>query len=178
MRPRHLVIAAGALLFLASGQLGIAGGATSSEGSTVVRHILTSDTGWTYSCRPSFCVGTGWVGAPIVTPEDAAYVDVTVSLTIDYRTSRGDVAGVELRYTPERSPRASVLMAPGRFTLSWPNQQRTSTTLVWAEEQVPAAGHAYGFDWVGRVQDADGDGSYAFSGTRFTMIVEMTRASG
>jgi hypothetical protein len=110
------------------------------------------------------------VPIPYTTPAAPEAVDVTVTITLTYRTSRGDdaVAGLSLDGGTPPYER----MKPRSYPLR-PSVAPTSTTLTWVRRDVPAAGKAYTFHFS--AAPAFGGRSF-ISGTKLTIVIESWTA--
>jgi hypothetical protein len=111
------------------------------------------------------------VPIPYTTPAAPESVDVTVTITLTYRTSPGDAAYAGLSLddgTPPYEP-----MRPLRSYPLRPSVAPSSTTLTWVKRDVPAAGKAYTFHFSA----VTGFGGRSFvSGTKLTIVIESWTA--
>lgn len=77
----------------------------------------------------------------VVFPTSMGTVDVTATMTIEYRTTPGDDAVVTMEM---KSPGTPVIdMKPGRFALH--PERAGSTTVTWARDQVQPSDQPHGF---------------------------------
>jgi hypothetical protein len=127
---------------------------------------------WGASCGSDFC-GIVVTSIPYTTPVAPQAVDITVTITLPYRTTRGDPASVQLLIDDGAEGEA---MRPGSFPLR-PTTTRTTTTLTWLKKDVPAAGKAYTFRLFAKPRRTVGDlGKSSVSGQRLIVVIESWTA--
>jgi len=86
-----------------------------------------------------------------------------------YRTTPGDVGSIHVELAPDRGPRLTLV--PGNLFLS-SSDRRTSTTLTWIRDGVPADGQGLAFLVESRLRpDADGVGK--FRGRKIVVAVDI-----
>jgi hypothetical protein len=141
------------------------------------RSIFTQEKSWRESCNDSApCAVHAFHPIKLTTPAGFAYVDLTLTATVDLKVTPSDWAtfSVDLRGGP-----AVPLMAPGELNVMSPSSKHpTSTTLVWAEHHLPAEGRTYTFG-LGAVAGFgfdDSDGSATVSGRHLTLVAQESRA--
>jgi hypothetical protein len=132
----------------------------------------TFERSWTITCTPNACEQLPIGYLELSTP---ANVDVVATATLEYKTSAGDRARLELFYTPSGTPGPRITMPPGKFHLS--SATFSSTTLSWAQKDVPGGGQGYFFQAGISAEDNDGDGKARVSGARVTLVVEFWLAA-
>jgi hypothetical protein len=102
-----------------------------------------SAAGWESRCDFDACV-IAETAIPYVTPNTAKAVDVTVKITLAYKTSRGDTARAVLSLDDGSPPnevlRPRVLLQPSDIP-----GHRIVVTLPWDKKNLPAKGRAYTF---------------------------------
>jgi hypothetical protein len=108
----------------------------------------------------------------VKTPTSPAQVDVSVTVTLDYRVSPGDQALVEGQYQVGQKGQLTPL-APFTFPLvSVSKNLRNSATLNWVKRGIPAAGRTYNFRAQVGAADLSGGGSSAI-GTKLSVVIEV-----
>ncbi len=119
------------LMAAAATAIGVTAAVTRTQDSSGVSRVeRVIATGWESSCDLDDC-GAGVTQIPYTTPTAPEAVDVTVTITLDYRTTRGDAARAWLTLddgTPPLQP-----MRPGSYPLR-PTARRTTTTLTWLKK--------------------------------------------
>lgn len=139
-----------------------------STGVSRVERLIT--TGWGSHCDFDFCA-INVVPIPYTTPTAVDAVDVTVTITLDYRTKGADAARAGLTLNDGTPPDERIRPA---YPLR-PAPIRTTTTLTWQKKDVPAAGQEYTFHFSVSPSSA-GSGPSVVSGRRLTVIVESWTA--
>ena len=120
--------------------------------------------------RSPVCGSVIFFNERVATPADAASVDVVLTLSAGYETSRGNRGSLGAAVAPRRhGPYRG--MEPGPFSLS-PSVRPGSATASWIVTDVEAAGRAYNFELV---LSSHGLPSRA-SLDRMTVLIEMTPA--
>jgi hypothetical protein len=94
------------------------------------------------SCDFDVCSIGPPIEIPYATPMSVDTVDVTVTITFQYRTSRGEQAFAGLSVNDGTSP---VPMQPRQYYPLAPASAATTTTLTWFKKDLAAAGKAYTF---------------------------------
>jgi hypothetical protein len=140
-----------------------------SSGVSRVERVISSQ--WGTNCEIDFCTLLG-VEFPYTTPAEAQAVDVTVTITFDYRTSPGDAATFGLLVEDESG--GSQHMQPRQYSLR-PSIKPTMTTLTWIRRDLAAAGKAYTLRFGGSV-GIDPNGRSSVSGKRLTVVIESWSA--
>ena len=168
-RLKFLVLA---LLVAGTTAVGITAAVTrtaDSEGvSRVERRMMVS---WASDCETDNC---GIVTTPIAytTPAAPASVDLTLTVTLDYRTSRRDTARAGVSLDDGTPPFERMRPSYPLTTARTP----TTTTLTWMRRDVPAAGKEYTFRLSVAPGDRNSDGGSRVSGTRMTVVIESWTA--
>ena len=119
---------------------------------------------WSSVCHVDAC-SLGGFGEHVATPEAAAKVDVTISITLgNFRTS--DRVKVGASYLPsDADPSARPTPIPPTFRIASPSENEpTSTTLTWTLDALQAGGRSYEFQ-LGPSPDIVGEGA--------TLVIEM-----
>src|SRR3954465_10488251 len=113
----------------------------SSSVSRVERVLSDAQTGG--SCDFDVCGIGPPIEIPYATPMSVDTVDVTVTITFEYRTSRGEQAFAGLSINDGTSP---THMQPRQYyPLSPAPAAATPTTLTWFKKDLAATGKAYTF---------------------------------
>jgi hypothetical protein len=111
------------------------------------------------------------VGAvPLRTPTSAARLDVTLSVTLQYKTSPGDSADLAALFRLAGGGRFQPL-SPGSFRLGTGSGWRT-VTVVWTKVALPAAGRRYTFEATLRSRDGNGNQSSRVLGVKSAAVLE------
>jgi hypothetical protein len=169
---RKSVIAVLALIGVATAAVGVTAAVTRTPDSTGVSRVeRVSSQSWGGNCGSDFC---GIVDVPILytTPAAPEAVDVTVTITLTYRTSRGDSAHVGLSLDDGTPPYET--MRPSASYPLRPSVAPTSTTLTWFRRDVPAAGQSYTFHFS--AAPAGSDGHASVSGSKLVVVIESWTA--
>lgn len=115
----------------------------------------------------------------------ASRVDVVVTLTLDYLVSPGDRTLVDMAYR-RIGERNLHPMSPGAFSLSSPSttevsgvttSSKTTTTLTWVAPSLAGDGIRYEFLPGVAARDRNGDNAAEVSGTKISLVIEMTPAA-
>jgi hypothetical protein len=168
MRRRTLVLAL-ALLVAVGAAAGVTAAVVRTSDSTGVSRVeRVSSQSWGGSCGSDFC-GIVDVPIPYTTPQGPDAVDVTVTITLTYKTSRGDSAYASLRLD-DGTPPYETMRPIDAYPLR-PSVARTSTTLTWFRRDVPAAGQSYTFHF-----DASPGGPGSVSGSKLAIVIESWTA--
>ena len=170
LRQSRLLI----LLLIAAGAtaVGVTGGVTRAPDSSGVSRVeRTMVLRWGSSCGEDNC---GIATTPIryTTPPEVGSVDVTLTVTLDYKTSRGDVARADVSLDDGTAPYDRIRPSYPLGTARTP----TSTTLTWVRRDLQAGGKAYTF-WLSMAPgDANDDLVSSVSGRRMTVVLESWTA--
>jgi hypothetical protein len=169
---RRLIVLSIVLLAATTGLVAAAVVARTDESTGVSRVERVISTGWRSDCGSDSCgIQQTWI--QYTTPASAEFVDVTVTITLDYRTTRGDAAsaGVSINDgTPPSEP-----MRPREVPLR-PSAKRTTTTLTFLKRDLAADGMAYTFRFGAAPRDLNGNGRAVISGERLTAVIESWTA--
>lgn len=141
-----------------------------STGVSRVESVVT--TGWVSECESDSC-GIQVTPIEYTTPTTSQTVDVTVTITFDYRTSHGDAATAGMSLDDGTPPYE--FFRPRSFPLR-PTTKRTTTTLTWFKKDVVAAGHAYTIRFGSAPHDLNGNDHAEVSGRKLTIVVESWTA--
>jgi hypothetical protein len=159
------------LIAAAATAIGVTAAVTRTQDSSGVSRVeRVVAAGWESSCDLDDCA-IGVTQIPYTTPTAPEAVDVTVTITLDYRTTRGDAARAGLTLddgTPPLQP-----MRPGSYPLR-PTARRTTTTLTWLKKDLAAAGQAYTFEFAASLRF--GDRHAEVSGRKLTVVIESWTA--
>ena len=168
---RRIVIVVLALIAVATAAVGVTASVTRTPDSTGVSRVeRVSSVRWGGTCDLDAC-GIVDVPIPYTTPTAPEAVDVTVTLTLTYRTTRGDSAHAGLSLDDGTPP--FELMRPRDSYPLRPSVAPTSTTLTWLKRDVPAAGQAYTFHFSA----APGFGGHSsVVGTKLAIVIESWTA--
>jgi hypothetical protein len=167
---RAAIIALG-FVAAAAAAVGVTAAVTRTSDSTGVSRVeRLIATGWQSNCDFDFCA-INVVPIPYATPAGVDAVDVTATITFDYRTAGADSARVGLELDDGTPP--SETIRP-RYPLR-PAPIRTTTTLTWQEKDVPAAGQEYTIDFSVSPSSA-GNGPSVVSGRKLTVVIESWTA--
>jgi len=147
---------------------------TTSETTGVVRVERAFVDGWHFGCHADACQAGPSPFGPIrvTSPVSEATVDVVVTVTMDYQTTRGDYGIVRMRYRESGSH--AVTMRPGDFRLD-SSGELTTTSLSWVARDVPGGGAEYEFSLLAlpRIGPGGGDQHFHFRGRHLTVVIEM-----
>jgi hypothetical protein len=150
--------------------VGVTAAVTRTADSTGVSRVeRVISTGWGSECDFDACA-IHVTPIPYTTPTGPEAVDVTVTITLDYRTTRGDSARVGLGLddgTPPFQP-----MRPTSYPLR-PSVPPTTTTLTWLKKDLAAAGEAYTFEFSASPSFG---GHSEVSGRKLTVVIESWTA--
>ncbi len=119
------------------------------------------------------CVGAIPFRTRFTTPAGHQTVDMTVTATLDYRTSSGDGVSVDADLYHVGGNEV-VALRPAEHRLA-PSRARTSTTLQWIKEGVQAAGREYALALQAEADCRLLNRSFA-AGRRTTVVVETWTA--
>ncbi len=138
------------------------------------RAFQIQDEPWGSECDPFGCVVESLSGPRLVTSPAIGRVDITLTVTLDLKTTKGDFGAI---YATIGSDIHQQRMAPGKYFVMSPSPTvMTTTTLVWAMQRVPARGLTYYFFLTGVARDGDHDKSASIDGVHVTMVAEATEA--
>jgi hypothetical protein len=144
-------------------------GADSTGVSRVERTIIFPSP-WRSTCSGNACTVRTLFSIPMATPAGTPAVDVTVTVSLDYRITAGDFARAHLRFGPQSG--SLVAMPPGRFPLRSTTGDADATTLSWAAQNITGGGQTYVFELSIHAHDGSSDRRATVTGTRLTAVVE------
>ena len=177
--PRRLLVAALVALGTAAVPLAVMAQAPENKGSVGVSRVeraFTLAPGWRSYCEgvdDGVCWNATPVEVPVTTPADQASVDVTLTVTLDYVTTRHTAAIAVARIEADTPP--GMRMGPGHFPLA-PSPRSTTTTLTWVKRDLPAAGRTYAFKMSVLARWLAGDGNFSVRGRKITAVIETWSA--
>jgi hypothetical protein len=128
------------------------GGATVTVSETETKTVAAPDVsrdrrvfagGWTSRCDFDSC-GTAVTSISYVAPNVAKHVDVTLTITFDYKTSRGDGARMALSLD-DGTPPYEVARPRSALQPSDIPGHRILVTKTWVKKNLPAERRAYTF---------------------------------
>jgi hypothetical protein len=169
-RPIFVALALVAAAATAVGVTAAVSRTPDSAGVSRVERVIS--TGWGGRCELDACA-IGVTPIPYTTATGPATVDVTVTITLDYHTSRDDSARATLTLddgTPPLEP-----MHPHGWPLG-PARVPTTTTLTWIRKDLPAAGAEYTFQFSASPLDRNRNGFAGVGGTKLTVVIESWTA--
>jgi hypothetical protein len=156
----------------------LAGGGDAGQtqpGSAAVSRVERSfDRPWASSCDGDACVIAILFQLPVRTPERPARVDVTLTVTLQYRTSPGTAARAGASIDDGTAPYTRMGPRSG-FPLA-PSRMPTTTTLTWVKRDLPASGRTYTFLMGVSPHSATGDDPFSVRGRKLTAVVETWSA--
>ena len=168
---RRAVIIALALFAAAAAAVGVTAAVMRTPDSSGVSRVeRVSSQRWGGSCDLDAC-GIFDVPIPYTTPAGPEAVDVTVTLTLTYRTTGGASAHAGLSLDDGTPPYER--MRPRSSYPLRPSSRLTSTTLTWLKRDVPAAGQTYTFHFS--AAPAFG-GHSSVVGTKLAIVIESWTA--
>lgn len=157
----------------AAAAVGVTAAVTRTSDSTGVSRVeRLISIGWGSHCDFDFCA-INVVPIPYTTPTAVDAVDVTVTITFDYRTKGADAARAGLVLNDGTPPHEPIRPA---YPLR-PSPIRTTTTLTWQKKDLPAAGQEYTFHFSVSPSSA-GSGPSVVSGRKLTVVIESWTAGG
>jgi hypothetical protein len=168
---RRAFIIALALFAAAAAAVAVTAAVTRTPDSSGVSRVeRVSSQRWGGSCDLDAC-GILVVPIPYTTPAGPEAVDVTVTLTLTYRTTGGASAHAGLSLDDGTPPYER--MRPRSSYRLRPSSRLTSTTLTWLKRDVPAAGQTYTF----RFSAAPASGGHSsVVGTKLAIVIESWTA--
>jgi hypothetical protein len=167
MRP--IVIAVVALVLVATAAVGVTAAVTRTPDSTGASRVeRVSSQSWGGNCGSDFC-GIIDLPIPYTTPQSPEAVDVTVTITLTYRTTRGASAYAGL-VLDDGTPPYERMRPRDSYPLR-PSGAPTSTTLTWFRRDVPAAGQSYTFHF-----SASPGGPGSVAGSKLAIVIESWTA--
>src|SRR4029078_9496055 len=110
---------------------------------------------------------------PYTTPTSAASVDLTLTITLDYKTTRRDSASAGISIDDGTPPFEQ--MRPRDVRLR-PSTKRTTTTLTFLKNDLAAAGQAYTFRFGVAPRERSGNEHAAVFGARLVVVIESWTA--
>ncbi len=129
---------------------------------------------WDARCDSHGCEVPTLIEVPVSTPAGVTEVDVTATLTLDYRTTDSDWGFVQAAFREKGAPRTP--MNPGDFPVLSPGRFGSSS-LVWVKRNVPAAGRDYMFEVSVLPRRGDDDPDVSVRGRRLSFVVDMTESA-
>jgi hypothetical protein len=143
-----------------------------SDGQPLRRVTRASTGSWHAACRDDHCIAQVLFQLPVTIPATPATVDAVLSVTLDYKTTRGDIGSVGAGYMVEGETRAR-RMRPGSFRISSPSPRVfTTSTLTWVKDGLES-GRTYTFS-VGLVsKDLGRSGPEKVAGTKAVAVLEI-----
>jgi hypothetical protein len=179
MRKR-IVVAVGVsvcLFAIVSGaipSLGATHGSVRSSSGYPARRMSTKNEPWNSICSGGDCVISDFGPPTLTTRPDVSHVDVTLTVTLDLSTSRGDWGAFSASFSSEA---ATGSLPPGTLRVMSPSPKAlTTTTLVWAISRLPARGRTYLLDMSAYAIDGNGDGYANIVGRHLTLIAEQSES--
>jgi len=106
-------------------------------------------------------------------------VDIVLTLSFDYNTSRGDYGEVGPFYRPSDDSGSRLLtMQPRALTdvISPSPNRLTTTSITWTAKDVEAAGRAYEFQIGAAARDGNDNEQARVSGENFTVVIDILPA--
>jgi hypothetical protein len=165
---RRIIIAGLALIGVATAAVGVTAAVTRTPDSTGVSRVeRVSSQSWGGNCGSDFC-GIADVPIPYTTPAAPEAVDLTITITLTYRTSPGDSAYAGLRLD-DGTPPFETMRPIDAYPLR-PSVAPTSTTLTWFKRDVPAAGQTYTFHF------SASPGGRFVAGSKLAIVIESWTA--
>lgn len=139
-----------------------------------VERTFRFDEPWTAACSGDACAAVEVFRLPVETPPGAEAVDVTMTVTFDYKTGPGpnDAGVVGAEHAPAaRGPYRS--LGP-RWPLA-PSRWGATATLVWQKHGLDAGGkrHFFVMAVASRERGDTVENENAVRGRRVTVVVEM-----
>lgn len=177
-RMRFLATVIGSLV--ATGLL--AGGAGSQPAppeSTSVRVEKATSEGWSSQINSAGQYNFRIIGGEVATPASVDAVDVVLTVSFDYRTSKGDYGEIDANFRQLGDEGSEVFsLKPSSLGLvdSPSAKQRTSTTLMFIQRNVPGSGRTYEFTVDGAVRDGDLNGRALMSGGSASLVIDVRPA--
>ena len=120
------------------------------------------------------CVGAIPFRTTFTTPAERDRVDITVSATLEYRTSPRDGVRFAARLQEPTTGNMPAPLKPREYRLA-PSTRPTTTTLVWIAKSVPAAGRTYSLSVLADAACRVMGRSFA-TGNRTTVVIESWSA--
>jgi hypothetical protein len=169
---RRVVLVVLAIIVVATAAVGVTAAVTRTPDSTGVSRLeRVISQSWGGNCGSDFC-GIADVPIPYTTPQAPEAVDVTATITLTYRTSRGDSASADL-VLDDGTPPYERMRPRNPYPLR-PSVRATSTTLTWFRRDVPAAGQSYTFHFT--ASPSGGSPPSSVSGSKLTIVIESWTA--
>jgi hypothetical protein len=171
---RHRLVISSIVTVVAFGSIALAG-AFNTDTTGVVRVEKVSSRDWHFGCHLDACLA-GPLAIPafsVSTPVAEPTVDVVVTATVEFQTTPGDFAVLEMRY--DDGPGAPIPMGPRGWVLD-SSGRFTSTTVTWIARNVPAAGTDYEFSLLALPRKSSPDGHFHIRGRRTVAVVELWSA--
>ncbi|CAN5247740.1 hypothetical protein BH20ACT24_BH20ACT24_04460 [soil metagenome] len=155
-------------------------GEDASAGSSAgyLRVVKTFERPWQVACSGEECGSAGLASFDTPLPRGVESFDVTVTVTMDYTLSASDTAQLHVFHCPNDSPPVPCpiqFLPPDLLPLS-SSVDPTTTTLSWAGRNFGAGGfEGWHYQLEALVFDGSGDSKARMSGSKMTVVVEMTR---
>jgi hypothetical protein len=165
---KRFLLIVGVLLAIVSVAIPVLSATRRATSETPAMRATQRNGSWTYGCGGDTCVGTVLDPLKVTTPSEATTFDAVVTLTLDYRTSAKDIGLVQLRYRTSGGPHG--VMPPKTYPLT--ARSRTSTTLTWSLNDLPASGVEYVFTPLIEIEDR-GRYGYSIEGGHMLMVAEL-----
>jgi hypothetical protein len=119
---------------------------------------------WESACEADVCKVRLLTVLPVTTPADTDRVNMTCTVTIDYRATGGRGASATLAIDDGTPPYST--MRPGTFHLA-PSKSLTTATFLWLRRGLPGKGARYRL-----VLSVFPEGGGKVIGTKLAMVVE------
>lgn len=169
--------------FIAAVLLGAFAGAEAqappSEQTSHVRFETARRLPWGASTKPGTQSTFTFFEREVATPAAVESVDIVLTLSLDFATSRGDYGeiGSSYRVTDDPDAGSRPLRPPRLTSVTSPlPQQLTTTTLVWIAKNVEAAGRTYEFSITAAARDGNNDARAQVFGKHFSVVIDMLPA--
>jgi len=170
---RRGIFIAIALIAVTATALGVTAAVTRTSESTGVSRVeRVISGGWRSECESDSC-GIQVTPIPYTTPTSAASVDLTLTITLDYKTTRGDSASAGISIDDGTPPFEQ--MRPRDVRLR-PSTKRATTTLTFLKNDLAAAGQAYTFRFGVAPRERSGNEHAAVFGARLVVVIESWTA--
>jgi hypothetical protein len=170
-----LVVAVGASALTAGVLAGRGGAGQAEPGRNALSRVeRVFNRPWSSFCDFDFCAISRLFEIPVRTPADTARVDVTLTMTLEYRTTPGTAASAGAGFQAGSS---TTRMDPrGGFRLAPSSQSPTTATLTWVKRGVPAAGRTHTFSAGVSLRSLTGDDTISVRGRKLSVVIETWSA--
>ena len=174
-------LAAAAVLLATLGPAGSQQPPAASDGAfrlKRVERVYRYPDRWSSECDFDACGISILFSLPVTTPRTAERVDIVMTTTLDYRTSRGDFGVASAGFSTARERGTKVALLPRRWPLAT-SRRSTTTTLTWVKKGVRAEGRRYFFTMsIPSREGTDPDANQnRISGRKVAVVVELTSAN-